>query len=68
MIENIKRLTGQVASVDDIKQLTYMAYRFSTKIVSIETVSKRLVRISSSRVYITNICLRFALTMWVTDY
>lgn len=37
-IDNIKKLTGQVASVDDIKQLTYMAYRFSTKIVSIETV------------------------------
>jgi divalent metal cation (Fe/Co/Zn/Cd) transporter len=36
--ENIRRLTGQAASVDDIKQLTYMAYRFSAKIVSIETV------------------------------
>lgn len=31
-------MTGQAASVDDIKQLTYMAYRFSTKIVAIETV------------------------------
>ncbi|OAD06060.1 hypothetical protein MUCCIDRAFT_119638, partial [Mucor lusitanicus CBS 277.49] len=38
LLENIRRLTGQAASVDDIKQLTYMAYRFSTKIVSIETV------------------------------
>ncbi|CEP14025.1 hypothetical protein [Parasitella parasitica] len=38
LLENIRRLTGQVASVDDIKQLTYMAYRFSTKIVAIETV------------------------------
>ncbi|CAO0790054.1 unnamed protein product [Mucor circinelloides] len=38
LLENIRRLTGQAASVDDIKQLTYMAYRFSTKIVAIETV------------------------------
>ncbi|KAI7901359.1 uncharacterized protein BX663DRAFT_514213 [Cokeromyces recurvatus] len=39
LFENIRRLTGQAACADDIKQLTYMAYRFSSKIISIETVS-----------------------------
>jgi hypothetical protein len=33
-------LTGQAASIDDIKQLTYMAYRFSSKIKAVETVRK----------------------------
>lgn len=37
-IENIRRLTGQAASADDLKQLTYMAYRFSKKIVAVDTV------------------------------
>lgn len=40
-IENIRRLTGHTASIDDIKQLTYMAYRFSTKIKAVETVKDR---------------------------
>jgi hypothetical protein len=40
--ENIRRLTGQAASIDDIKQLTYMAYQFSSKIVAVETVSKKI--------------------------
>lgn len=39
LIENIKRLTGQAASADDLKQLTYMAYRFSKKITAVDTVS-----------------------------
>ncbi|KAI8394106.1 cation efflux family-domain-containing protein [Radiomyces spectabilis] len=38
LLENIRRLTGQAASVDDVKQLTYMAYRFSTKIEAVDTV------------------------------
>ncbi|KAI8997577.1 cation efflux family-domain-containing protein [Pilobolus umbonatus] len=38
LLENIKRLTGQAASIEDIKQLTYMAYRFSKKITAVETV------------------------------
>ncbi|KAI8968558.1 hypothetical protein BDF20DRAFT_897051 [Mycotypha africana] len=38
LIENIRRLTGQAASADDIKQLTYMAYRFSKKIEAVDTV------------------------------
>ncbi|KAI7898252.1 cation efflux family-domain-containing protein [Cokeromyces recurvatus] len=38
LLENIKRLTGQAASADDIKQLTYMAYRFSKKIMAVDTV------------------------------
>ncbi|KAI7867922.1 cation efflux family-domain-containing protein [Spinellus fusiger] len=38
LLENIKKLTGQAATVDDIKQLTYMAYRFSHKIVEVDTV------------------------------
>ncbi|KAF1807481.1 cation efflux family-domain-containing protein [Mucor lusitanicus] len=38
LIENIRRLTGQAASADDIKQLTYMAYRFSKKITAVDTV------------------------------
>lgn len=38
IIENIRRLTGQAASSEDLKQLTYMAYRFSTKITAVDTV------------------------------
>ncbi|KAF7726511.1 hypothetical protein EC973_008642 [Apophysomyces ossiformis] len=38
LLENIRRLTGEAASADDIKQLTYMAYRFSRKIVAVDTV------------------------------
>lgn len=38
LLENIKRLTGQGASADDLKQLTYMAYRFSKKIIAVDTV------------------------------
>ncbi|KAI9472010.1 MAG: cation efflux family-domain-containing protein [Benjaminiella poitrasii] len=38
LLENIRRLTGQAASADDIKQLTYMAYRFSKKITAVDTV------------------------------
>lgn len=38
-IENARKLTGQAASIDDIKQLTYMAYRFSSIIVAVDTVS-----------------------------
>lgn len=38
MIENVRRLTGRAANVDDLKQLTYMAYRFSNRIDSIDTV------------------------------
>ncbi|KAG2232574.1 cation efflux family-domain-containing protein [Thamnidium elegans] len=38
LLENIRRLTGQTANLDDLKQLVYMAYRFSSKIVSIDTV------------------------------
>ncbi|KAI7876815.1 cation efflux family-domain-containing protein [Mucor mucedo] len=38
LLENIRRLTGQAASTDDLKQLTYMAYRFSKKITAIDTV------------------------------
>ncbi|KAI8996988.1 cation efflux family-domain-containing protein [Pilobolus umbonatus] len=38
LLVNIRRLTGQAASIDDIKQLTYMAYRFSSRILAIETV------------------------------
>ncbi|OBZ91622.1 Metal tolerance protein 3 [Choanephora cucurbitarum] len=38
LVENIRRLTGQAASTDDIKQLTYMAYRFSKKIQAVDTV------------------------------
>ncbi|KAG0747949.1 hypothetical protein G6F57_007178 [Rhizopus arrhizus] len=38
LVENIRRLTGQAASADDIKQLTYMAYRFSKKITAVDTV------------------------------
>lgn len=39
-LDNIKRLTGRAASPDDIKQLTYMAYRFSRKIQAVDTVRK----------------------------
>ncbi|KAG1122135.1 hypothetical protein G6F42_011766 [Rhizopus arrhizus] len=44
LIENIRRLTGQAASADDIKQLTYMAYRFSKKITAVRayTMGERL--------------------------
>ncbi|KAG0179928.1 hypothetical protein DFQ28_001994 [Apophysomyces sp. BC1034] len=42
LLENIRRLTGEAASADDIKQLTYMAYRFSRKIVAVDTVGDRL--------------------------
>ncbi|GAA5807654.1 hypothetical protein MFLAVUS_001024 [Mucor flavus] len=38
LLENIRRLTGQTANLDDLKQLIYMAYRFSSKIDSIDTV------------------------------
>ncbi|KAI9269686.1 cation efflux family-domain-containing protein [Helicostylum pulchrum] len=38
LLENIRRLTGQTANLDDLKQLVYMAYRFSSKIDSIDTV------------------------------
>lgn len=38
LLENIRRLTGQAANTDDLKQLTYMAYRFSKKITAIDTV------------------------------
>jgi len=38
LLVNIRRLTGHSASVDDLKQLTYMAYRFSSRIVAVETV------------------------------
>ncbi|KAI8064090.1 cation efflux family-domain-containing protein [Thamnidium elegans] len=38
LLENIRRLTGQAASSDDLKQLTYMAYRFSKKITAVDTV------------------------------
>ncbi|KAG0088432.1 hypothetical protein BGZ93_001395 [Podila epicladia] len=37
-LHNIRRLTGQAASSADIQQLTYMAYRFSSKIQAIDTV------------------------------
>ncbi|KAI7880542.1 Fe2+ transporter MMT1 [Lichtheimia hyalospora FSU 10163] len=35
---NIRRMTGHAASVDDLKQLTYMAYRFSSKVQAVDTV------------------------------
>ncbi|KAI8377802.1 cation efflux family-domain-containing protein [Radiomyces spectabilis] len=38
LLENIRRLTGQAASASDLQQLTYMAYRFSNKIVAVDTV------------------------------
>ncbi|KAG0340376.1 hypothetical protein BG000_000067 [Podila horticola] len=38
IINNIRRLTGQAASSADIQQLTYVAYRFSSKIQAIDTV------------------------------
>ncbi|ORX46131.1 hypothetical protein DM01DRAFT_1410782 [Hesseltinella vesiculosa] len=38
LMDNIKRLTGKAASTEDLKQLTYMAYRFSTKIQAVDTV------------------------------
>lgn len=38
LLDNIRRLSGRAATVDDIKQLTYMAYRFSHQIQAIETV------------------------------
>ncbi|ORY99560.1 cation efflux family-domain-containing protein [Absidia repens] len=38
LLENIRRLTGQAASSEDIKQLTYMAFRFSAKITAVDTV------------------------------
>ncbi|KAI8137321.1 cation efflux family-domain-containing protein [Fennellomyces sp. T-0311] len=38
LLNNIQRLTGHAASTDDLKQLTYMAYRFSTKITAVDTV------------------------------
>lgn len=38
LLENIRRLTGQAASADDLKELTYMAYRFSKKITAVDTV------------------------------
>ncbi|KAI7860379.1 hypothetical protein BDC45DRAFT_430569 [Circinella umbellata] len=37
-LDNIQRLTGHAASTDDLKQLTYMAYRFSHKITAVDTV------------------------------
>lgn len=40
MTENIRRLTGHAASTDDLRQLTYMAYRFSHKVVAVDTVIK----------------------------
>lgn len=36
--DNIRNLTGHTASPDDIKQLTYMAYRFSPLIEELDTV------------------------------
>lgn len=39
LLENVRRLTGQAASSDDLKQFTYMAYRFSRKITAVDTVS-----------------------------
>ncbi|CDS06016.1 hypothetical protein LRAMOSA08544 [Lichtheimia ramosa] len=38
LLENIRRLTGHAASTDDLRQLTYMAYRFSHKVVAVDTV------------------------------
>jgi divalent metal cation (Fe/Co/Zn/Cd) transporter len=38
LLDNIRRLSGRAATIDDIKQLTYMAYRFSHQIQAIETV------------------------------
>ena len=38
LLTSIQRLTGHAASTDDIKQLTYMAYRFSNKITAVDTV------------------------------
>lgn len=38
LLDNIRRLSGRAATIDDIKQLTYMAYRFSSQIQAIETV------------------------------
>jgi len=38
LLDNIRHLTGQAASPDDIKQLTYMAYRFSPLIEELDTV------------------------------
>ncbi|KAG0227406.1 hypothetical protein BGW42_002961 [Actinomortierella wolfii] len=37
-LDNIRRLTGHVASAKDVQQLTYMAYRFSDLIEAIDTV------------------------------
>ncbi|KAI9323321.1 hypothetical protein BX666DRAFT_1885717 [Dichotomocladium elegans] len=38
LLGNIRRLAGQAASPDDLKQLTYMAYRFSSKVLAVDTV------------------------------
>ncbi|KAH8547806.1 cation efflux family-domain-containing protein [Umbelopsis sp. PMI_123] len=38
LLDNIRRLSGRAATVDDVKQITYMAYRFSHQIQAIETV------------------------------
>lgn len=46
LLQNIRRLTGQAASPDDLKQLTYMAYRFSKKITAIDTVGHLYIYIS----------------------
>ncbi|KAF9164256.1 hypothetical protein DFQ26_001637 [Actinomortierella ambigua] len=37
-LDNIRRLTGHVATVKDAQQLTYMAYRFSDLIEAVDTV------------------------------
>jgi len=38
LLDNIRRLSGRAATIDDLKQITYMAYRFSHQIQAIETV------------------------------
>ncbi|CAO3596026.1 unnamed protein product [Absidia cylindrospora] len=38
LLGNVQRLAGQVADTDDIKQLTYFAYRFSNRILAVDTV------------------------------
>ncbi|OZJ05198.1 hypothetical protein BZG36_02440 [Bifiguratus adelaidae] len=38
LLDNIRRLSGQVASTEDLKKITYMAYRFSPLIQCLDTV------------------------------
>ncbi|KAL1924114.1 uncharacterized protein VTP21DRAFT_7149 [Calcarisporiella thermophila] len=38
LIENIRQLGGKSASPDELKQFTYMAYRFSPSILQVDTV------------------------------